>query len=330
MGLSKYDIYRASQIDIYEFLLMNGFTPKKKGDEFYFAEIGDSFCVNREKNTFMWFSKDRGGGAIQCVEMVYNKSFEEAVYTLLNGNVQRFEPPKRKKTPKADVKFEEPIRIDNGWNRVYAYLVKTRRLSPEIVTEFRTKGLIFPTKSDQGFINTCFVHINAEGEHTGADIEGTHSSIRFKKEIKPNSNDAGFIYTIGEPQKAYIFEAPIDLMSFIDLHKNDPSISDSVFVSMAGLKHSIADRYIDSGMNVISCVDNDEPGNRFNERYKDKPNFTVNTECREKSCKDFNELCIQIKSEMDLNNQKMRIERYCTDAKKPNLSRQRSSYRGVR
>lgn len=52
-------------------------------------------------------------------------------------------------------------------------------------------------------------------------------------------------------------------MSFVELH---PEIENAKFVSMGGLKPTIAMHYIESNMTVISCVDNDCAGQKFNDK----------------------------------------------------------------
>ena len=88
-----------------------------------------------------------------------------------------------------------------------------------------------------------------------------------------------------DPQKAYVFESAIDLMSFIDLH---PEISGCEYVSMGGLKPSVVNDLLNKGLKVVLCVDNDEKGKAFCEKFSGK--CTVFTECHHKGVKDFNEL----------------------------------------
>lgn len=81
-----------------------------------------------------------------------------------------------------------------------------------------------------------------------------------------DNTDKGFVYDKGSSDKidtVYIFEAPIDLMSFVELH---PEIENAKFVALSGLKPSIIESYINSDLKVVSCVDNDAAGINFNNR----------------------------------------------------------------
>lgn len=300
MEYSKLDKYKASHVDIFDFLISHGYSQVRQSrNEYNFPEIGDSFYVNKTKNVFNWFSHDTGGGPIQCIQAIYDVSVDEAIHILLNGNTQRFDPPTEKTNTSRSTVFHEPVKSDDGWRIVYAYLIITRRLSPDIVGDLAKNGFLYPTKSKNGCMNICFLHKTSSGS-TGASFEGTSTYSRFKKEAPPSSKDKGFSIKRGSPDKVYLFEAPIDLMSFMDLHRE---IDNAVFVSMGGLKHTIAEYYISSGKPVISCVDNDGAGDKFNERFTDRENFSTNSECRNAQCKDFNELLVKIKSEYDIKEQ---------------------------
>ena len=50
-------------------------------------------------------------------------------------------------------------------------------------------------------------------------------------------------------------------MSFVELH---PEIENAKFAALSGLKPSTAEPYINSGLKVVSCVDNDAAGTKFN------------------------------------------------------------------
>lgn len=87
------------------------------------------------------------------------------------------------------------------------------------------------------------------------------------------------------PKKAYVFESSIDMMSFMQLH---PEADNCKFVSMAGLKNFAVEELLSKNLKVILCVDNDNAGKDFCERFKGR--CLVFTECRMYGVKDFNEL----------------------------------------
>ncbi len=269
LEISKRDRYLASQVSIMEYLQSHGYTCKRAGSQFIFPEIGDSFTVSPEKNSFYWFSHSIGGGPVQCLQAAFGMDEETAIKELA-GDTQLIKP-KSVGTAVADEKkeFVMPERADNC-KKVYAYLINQRQLSPKIVSDFIKQGVLY-----QGFTqasggkreNAVFLHLNESGKPCGADVQGLYSSVKFKGVIPHDDTDKGFVYNKGNPKKAdtvYLFEAPIDLMSFVELH---PEIKNAKFVAMGGLKPSIAAHYIDDPeLKVVSCVDNDTAGMAFNNR----------------------------------------------------------------
>lgn len=270
---SKREKYQASQVNIMDYLQSHGYTCKRAGRQYIFPEIGDSFTVNPDKNCFYWFSRSVGGGPVQCLQAAFGMDEDTAVRELIGDTllVQNAKQKSAAKPAVADEKkeFVMPERADNC-KKVYAYLINQRQLSPQIISDFIKKGVLY-----QGFTqlpggkreNAIFLHLNDDGKPCGADVQGLYSLVKFKGIIPHDDTDKGFVYTKGDPKKAdtvYLFEAPIDLMSFVELH---PEIENAKFVAMGGLKPSIAANYInDTSLNVVSCVDNDTAGKAFNNR----------------------------------------------------------------
>lgn len=109
--------------------------------------------------------------------------------------------------------------------------------------------------------------------------------LRSYKGVSKGTSDSYFEYDKGNPPKAYVFESAIDMMSFMQLH---PEADNCKFVSMAGLKKFAVEELLSKNLEVILCVDNDNAGKNFCERFKGR--CLVFTECRMYGVKDFNEL----------------------------------------
>jgi hypothetical protein len=92
-------------------------------------------------------------------------------------------------------------------------------------------------------------------------------------------------------------------LSFIQI--NDLNISGEI-VSMAGLKPSIVNNLYKRNMKIISCVDNDESGIKFNLRISKDEKFancfTINSDCSKSKVKDFNELLQKLLSPQSTKN----------------------------
>lgn len=279
------DIHRAYQVSILDYLHSRGYTSKHIGNgyEYKFEDIGGGFFVNSQKNCFSWFANNGGGGSIECLMQVFGMDEDTAIRELIGEPSQTKYVPKYKTVENVPVEKEKhqfimPDKSDNN-KKMYAYLINQRQLSPDTIREFADKGILFQGVAYFGEKkvdspkneNIIFLHINENGEPCGADVQGTYSEKKFKGIVPPDESDRGFVYNKGDPGKAdtvYLFEAPIDLMSFVELH---PEIQDAKFVSMGGVKPTIAQHYMNSGMNIVSCVDNDSAGRKFNDRIlKDK------------------------------------------------------------
>ncbi|MCM1523789.1 MAG: DUF3991 domain-containing protein [Ruminococcus sp.] len=284
--MSKYKHYteeqiqQAKNVDLSDFVRKHGFKLQTVGREIHVKGYGGLY-INPDKNIFSIFSQSKadgspqgGKGALAFCQKVMGMTFSEAMKTLVGeaAEIRQYMDNENSKIPKEKKIFKAPEKSGNN-KRVYAYLINQRRISPKIINDFIKQGVLYQgyTESVKGGEktqreNAVFLHRNEKGMPCGAQIQGINSFSRFKQNVAPDETDKGFVYTKGESEKAdtvYLFEAPIDLMSFVELH---PEITNAKFVAMGGLKPSIADKYISSGVNVVSCVDNDKAGQEFNNR----------------------------------------------------------------
>lgn len=274
---TKEQIEQANNADIAEYVQAH-FNCEKAGKEIHIRGYGGLY-VNPNNNTFFRHSENIGGkGLLEFCKKILDMPFLEAMNECVGeaAEVKQFSPSlKPLETEKKD--FVMPEKSEDGYKSIYAYFINTRSLSPETVRTFANKGLIYPTVS-KGIskttgkpyqkTNAVFLHKNEQGQPCGADIQGIDKNpeYRFKGCAAHDNTDRGFVYDKGNIEKidtVYIFEAPIDLMSFVELH---PEIDNAKFVALSGLKPSVVEPYISSDLKVVSCVDNDAAGINFNNR----------------------------------------------------------------
>lgn len=268
-------IEQANNADIANYV-QSRFQCKMEGKEIHIKGFGGLY-VNPETNEFFCHSANKGGkGLLEFCKKMLDMPFVEAMRECVGeaAEVKQF-TPKTVAEPQEKKEFSMPEKADNGYKNIYAYFINTRSISPDVVREFANKGLIYPTVSkgvsqttgkEYQKINAVFLHKNEKGEPCGADIQGIdiNPDYRFKGCTPRDESDRGFVYEKGSPEKidtVYLFEAPIDLMSFVELH---PEIENAKFVALSGLKPSTAEPYINSDLKVVSCVDNDTAGIKFN------------------------------------------------------------------
>lgn len=256
-------INTAQNVDILEFARSKGFDCEKQGREYRLKGNG-GLLVNPQTNSFYIHSKQEGGhGAVSFCQKVLGMDFKTAMQELIglpNGIYQpkyaAADPSEIKPQEKHELVLPEPN--DNA-KRVYAYLMQQRGIEPEIITELIRRKLIYQDKRG----NAVFVHKAQDDKTIGADIIGTYSEKRYKG-IAPGSDGVFKVTKGSDINKVYVFEAPIDLLSFMQLHKD---INNALFISMGGLKPQFLSEYLNNDKyTVISCVDNDRAGKAFNDR----------------------------------------------------------------
>ena len=119
------------------------------------------------------------------------------------------------KTEKAEFKLPEK---NETLNRVYGYLLKTRFLDKEVIDEFVRKGLIY---EDKEYHNAVFVGLDENGVARHGHKRGTATygkNQSFRGNIEGSDPLYPFHYK-GSSNKVYVFEAPIDMLSYISLNK---------------------------------------------------------------------------------------------------------------
>lgn len=321
--MSEYKSYTTEQIeqaknaDIVSFLHSQGYILKQQGNNPNQLKVSGQggLLVTVDQNVWAWTSRPPcaeqltnnpsakclgGRGALEFCKRALNMSWKEAMLLLVGegAEIKQFENKNLNFKPQEKVKFKMPEKSDNH-KKVYAYLINQRMLAPQTISDFIKQGVLYQGftefRKQDGSVskheNAIFLHRNEKGVPCGADVQGIYSEARFKGIIAPDETDRGFVYTKGDISKAdtvYLFEAPIDLMSYVELH---PEIENAQFVAMGGLKPTIAEHYIDSGKSVVSCVDNDAAGQAFNnrilkEKMKDSLSTQGGTDVEHKSCKE--------------------------------------------
>ena len=183
---------------------------------------------------------------------------------------------------------------NNTFRNIYAYFCNTRRIDKSVVDEMIKRGTLYQDKKG----NAVFVRRDETGNIVGAEVHGTNTFKRYKGIVGDGDNVVSF--KIGEPNKVYVFESAIDMMSFKELANQD-KIQNSLLVSMGGLKATALEEFQKAGMKIYSCVDNDEAGHKFTSEH----NFSsCHKALEETGTKDWNELLKKKKGVIELSEEK--------------------------
>lgn len=207
--------YRANAVDLVDFLQRQGEQLIRSGREWRWNRH-DSVTVRGNQ----WFrhSSRQGGLAIDFVQEFYGLTFPDAVTLLLNGEQGISFKQSDKKAPELERKeFLLPEAADN-MRRVYAYLLKQRYIDRDILTYFVREKKIF---EDKEYHNAVFVGFDEEGNARHAHKRGTYSNAGgYRGNVEGSDPKFSFNY-IGTSSTLHVFEAPIDMLSFLSLHKNN-------------------------------------------------------------------------------------------------------------
>lgn len=203
MTYTQAQIDKANAVDLEKFLRAQGETLVRSGKE-YRWKVHDSLTVCGNK----WFrhSQSKGGLPVDFVMEFYGKSFPEAVQ-MLTGEPGEVQP---ETDPAPSPAFRLPLRNVTNAN-ILNYLTQERKLSPSLVNFFIAAGDIY---EDTAHHNVVFVGRDADGHPRYASSRGIQE--KFRQDAAGAEKAFGFAHR-GTDKQLLVFEAPIDLLSFIEL-----------------------------------------------------------------------------------------------------------------
>ena len=170
--------------------------------------------VTVRSNEWYDHASKEGGGPISFVQNYFGLSYPEAVTRLLDGEQGRiYEPASRKKEePKKE--FIQPP-VGREMRRLYAYLLKRRLIDREVLSTFVRAGLVY---EDEKYHNAVFIGKDEHGVVRHAHKRSTSGMGKtFRINVEGSDPRYSFHWN-GTSDRLYVFEAPIDLLSFLTLY----------------------------------------------------------------------------------------------------------------
>ena len=260
----------ANSVDLAEYLRVRGEKLERAGIEhklIYYDSSGkhDSITIRGSK----WFDhkNQTGGGAIKFMQEFYGMDFQTAVQELLGQTVTLLSHSPPKAIAKEEKKEFRLPQANTNMHRVYAYLIKQRFISPDIISYFAKQHTLYEDKEHH---NAVFVGIDENGVPRQASKRSTNfygNSFR----ITCQGSDTRYSFAhFGESKRLYVFEAPIDMMSFLTLYPKE--WQKHSYIDMNGVYENAVLTALKNHSNlseVILCVDNDEGGIEAVDRLKD-------------------------------------------------------------
>ena len=240
---------QAKSLDILEVARSLGMEMKRKSHrEYYWAEH-DSFKIDTVKNTWHWYSQNFFGDTINLVQQMRNVSYKEAMVFLETGSFPEAKPVEEERKPfnYTLAPYEQPF------VEARAYLKEIRGLSDDTIDFFLEKGVLAQAKrkDKEGVLEDVLVfkYLDRNQQLVGASLQGLvpdqerHPGKGYLKQIMYQSEAiSGLNVSIGSPERLIVTEAPIDLMSYYELHKGE--LNDVRLVAMEGLKEGVLSHYV--------------------------------------------------------------------------------------
>lgn len=294
-----------SEVKITDFAMWVGLTLRPVGS-YLTSREHDSLRIDPKSNRFYWNSMGKHGGVIEFVMTFNNMSFIEAVKFIEeragveykdNSLDMSYEKPKEYEKEKKE--FELPEK-DRNMRKVFAYLIKTRGIDSEIVSDFvKRKQLYQNTKGSCVFVSY------KDGKPVFASMRGTNTEHRFVGDVAGSDYSQCF-YKKGNGTELMVFESVIDLMSYLTIVKDcegDWKAIDCLALSGNFKFGEALKNHIKGGdfKRVVLCLDNDEGGRKgvegihkmLESEFKDRT-FDVNVSFPTRG-KDMNEELLVLK-----------------------------------
>ena len=261
---SDEQLQRASGIDIVAMLQRQGEKLKKQGRVYRWMRY-DSTVIDRNR----WYrhSREIGGGPIQFMQHFYGMDFVDAVKYLLDGE-EGAEFVQASRTPEPKLPFTPP-KLSKNMHRTFAYLIKTRKIDADIVRHFVNEKKIFETEE---YHNVAFCGYDEKGEMKQMHLRSTLPGNRFFMDIDGSDKQYYFRH-IGTNSDVYVFEAPIDMLSYITMNKEN--WRESSYVCLGGVAIDALKNVLNTNeqiSKVYMCVDRDDAGDKTVKRIGDELN----------------------------------------------------------
>ena len=251
---------RASEVDLVEFLRSQGEKLIRSGPEY---RLASDHSITVRGNGWYDHAAKEGGGPISFVQQFYDLSYPEAITCLLGGEqgVVYAAASRQEEEPKAEFALPSAGR---EMRRMYAYLLKHRLLNRDVINTFVRAGLLYESCErfkDREYHNAVFVGKDENGVPRHAHKRSLNNLGKtFRINVEGSDPKCSFHYT-GTSDRLYVFEAPIDLMSFLSRYPR--GWQEHSFVALCGTSEHAMLWMLEQNPGIRSvclCLDHDEAG----------------------------------------------------------------------
>lgn len=258
---SEQDKLRASEVDLVLFLQCRGECLERAGSNYkliYTDGSGTHDSITVSGNRWFDHKNKCGGGPIKFLREHYGMSYQDAMLELLGGS---YFPTKQIKqdAPQKEVKKEFNLpEANENMRRAFAYLTKQRHIDPDIISFFAHEHKLYEDKEHH---NIVFVGMDENGKPCQAHKRSTMTFGKsFRQTVEGSDTRYSFSH-FGGSEKLFVFEAPIDMLSFITLYKNN--WQKHSYIAMNGVYENAVLKALENHSNIAEiylCTDNDVGG----------------------------------------------------------------------
>ena len=256
---------RANRVNLEALLLRSGEELLPSGRE---KRLGSNHSITIRGNCWYDHAEETGGLAIDFVKMYYGKTFSEAMAFLLS---EEGVLPAVAVDTLTEQKEKKPLEVppkSRDMKRLYAYLIKKRKLDVKIVNHFVRIGLLYESseqskKTGKFYHNAIFVGKDAAGTIQHIHKKGLYSGGKNFKGNQEGNNPAYSFQYRGKSDKVYVFEAPVDLLSYLSMYPQ--KWQQHSYIALMGVGGKALMQFLEERPDVATVVfalDNDPAGQK--------------------------------------------------------------------
>lgn len=284
-----------------------GYTVKRVGNYHTLKEM-DSVRIYNNSHWFRWSRQydkgENGGSQIDFLRVFEGMGIKEAVFWLLGFAGYLRIPEADKKIPlKHQVTVKEAEKkqfvlpvpaVSNDY--LYSYLNQERAISRVVIDFFVKQDLIYESRD---YSNIVFKGNDKEGITKFASMRGVfdRNGKSFKCDVAGNDKRYGFNVVNENSNQLIVFEAAIDMMSYMDIHMDFETNK----LALGMLSDAPLETFLKEHPRIEAicfCLDNDEPGRKATSELMGKY-YQLGYEVADcpppKNYKDYNEWLVTAK-----------------------------------
>ena len=173
----------------------------------------------------------------------------------------------------------------------WLFLIKHRGIARDVVAHFAKAGLLYEDDEDAEYHNAVFVGTDTDGVPHHAHKRSANSYGKAFRLNVEGSNPRYSFHYVGTGRSLYVFEAPIDMLSFITLYPENWQRHS--YVACCGTSIQPVLQMLEQVPQldtILLCLDNDEAGHQASRRMREQLDARYSVERLIPENKDWNDV----------------------------------------